>query len=60
MRRKPYTECPLCHAHLDHGEHCDCENEKENEKKRRESMFTIGKDGRQMVLNFGKGGEISA
>lgn len=23
----PYKECPNCGAHLDHGEHCDCEKE---------------------------------
>lgn len=30
----PYKECPNCGAHLDHGEHCDCEKgEKEDERK---------------------------
>ncbi len=27
-----FRTCPLCGAHLDHGEHCDCrENEERNE-----------------------------
>lgn len=52
--------CENCGAFLDPGERCDCKDEKEKEKKRRESMFTIGKDGRQMILNFDKGGEASA
>lgn len=28
----PYKECPVCGAHLDHGERCDCENNELNEK----------------------------
>ena len=23
--RKKYRTCPICGSHLDHGEHCDCE-----------------------------------
>lgn len=26
-----YRICPKCGAHLDHGEHCDCEEHKEQE-----------------------------
>lgn len=28
-RRDPYRTCPLCGAHLDPGERCDCQDEKE-------------------------------
>lgn len=28
-RREPYRTCPLCGAHLDLGERCDCQDEKE-------------------------------
>lgn len=24
-----YWVCPYCHAHLDHGEKCDCQKDKE-------------------------------
>ena len=25
--KKPYDVCPNCGAHLDHGEHCDCDKD---------------------------------
>jgi len=27
---KPYSTCRHCGAHLDHGEHCECEKEQES------------------------------
>lgn len=49
MRRMQYYECPLCGAHLDHGEKCDCEAEKEQKKKERSAFlknkFMIEKSG---------------
>lgn len=35
MKNRPYYECPLCHAHLDPGEKCDCQDE----KRKREAFF---------------------
>lgn len=32
-KKKPYTECPHCHAHLDPGEKCDCQERKKEQKK---------------------------
>lgn len=42
MKRKPYYECPLCHAHLDCGERCDCQEElaREQEIKRKAAEHT--------------------
>lgn len=28
-RHNPFRTCPLCGAHLDPGERCDCQDEKE-------------------------------
>lgn len=28
-RRNPYRTCPICGAHLDPGEQCDCQDKKE-------------------------------
>lgn len=28
-RKKPYVECPYCHAHLDPGEKCDCQKKEQ-------------------------------
>lgn len=52
MRRKPYIECPLCHAHLDPGERCDCEDEKEQRKKIAEKLFKPERETGQFVFGF--------
>lgn len=35
---KPYRECPLCGAHLDAGEICDCKKPKQEHAAERRSM----------------------
>lgn len=49
--------CEKCGAYLDPGEHCDCEREEQNERKRRECQFegmvVLEKNG-QMALIFGR------
>lgn len=48
-----YKTCPDCGANLDPGELCDCQKEKDLEKKKMQSMFAVGNDG-QMQLHFRK------
>ena len=45
-----YSTCPDCGAHLDPGEPCDCREEKELERAKRQSMFSPGKDGQMQML----------
>lgn len=49
--------CDLCGAHLDPGEHCTCEEEKEENIKRLMGFFFMQEDG-QFSFNIG-GKEIS-
>ena len=37
---EPYSTCRRCGAHLDHGEHCECEKEQEEttEEKDKEAV----------------------
>jgi len=44
--------CDLCGAYLDPGEHCTCEEEKEEKIKRLMEMLAMQDDG-QFVLNIG-------
>lgn len=48
--RNFYRECPICHANLDPGEHCDCINEKEQEAKRMQRLCV--KEGKSNQLTF--------
>ena len=34
-----YKICPKCKAHLDPGEHCDCEEEEKRKEERAEKLF---------------------
>lgn len=40
--------CPECGAHLDPGEHCDCQ--KEEEQKKISEMMVVGADGQMKIL----------
>ena len=33
-----YNECPVCGAHLDPGEPCDCKDEREIELRKRKAL----------------------
>ncbi len=46
-----YITCPLCGANLDPGESCDCQEKKEQENQRMQSIMRVGKDG-QMQMCF--------
>lgn len=46
-----YNTCPVCGANLDPGESCDCQEEKELEAKKIQSMIKVEKNG-QMQFNF--------
>jgi len=48
-----YNECPLCGAHLDPGEPCDCEEERQRQTQRIMSMIRENKNSNQyeLVLN---------
>lgn len=46
-----YDTCPICGANLDPGERCDCQEKKEQETQKRQSMFRMGRNG-QMQLNL--------
>lgn len=46
-----YNTCPICGANLDPGESCDCQEEKEHEAQRIQSMIKVGSNG-QMQFNF--------
>ena len=43
--------CSICGANLDPGERCDCQEKKEHETQRLQSMFKMGRNG-QMQLNL--------
>lgn len=30
-KSKPYNTCPRCGSHLDHGEHCTCEDKQQGD-----------------------------
>lgn len=45
-----YRTCPLCGAHLDHGERCDCEEEKLQEKERYMRLVKNASKAGQLVL----------
>lgn len=44
--------CEKCHAHLDPGEHCDCEAEKEQQKMKVEKLFKPDRETGQLVFGF--------
>lgn len=44
--------CDKCGAHLDPGEHCDCEVEKEQRKKMVEKLFKPERETGQFVFGF--------
>lgn len=44
--------CDKCGAHLDPGEHCDCEAEKEHRKKIAEKLFKPERETGQFVFGF--------
>lgn len=47
-----YRECPHCGAALDPGEKCDCEDEREKQKRKLECMIRREQESGQYVLNF--------
>lgn len=49
---KPYIECPLCHAHLDPGEKCDCQEEKARREKEMEALLRMERGTSQLTFNF--------
>lgn len=49
---KYYKECPICHAHLDPGECCDCEQEKEQESKRLQMLYVQDGKSDQLAFNW--------
>lgn len=59
MKRKPYYECPLCHAHLDCGERCDCQEEaariREQEQRKAEQLYTVEAKSNQLVFKLEMG-----
>lgn len=46
-----FRTCPFCEANLDPGEQCDCQDEKEQERQKMQSMFAVGKGG-QLQMNL--------
>jgi len=36
-----YVVCPDCGSHLDHGERCDCQKEKQIKNIHRNAVFTL-------------------
>lgn len=51
-----YKTCPLCGSNLDPGESCDCQEEKEQDRRKAQSMMKVGRDG-QMQMCFA--GEVA-
>lgn len=45
-----FNICPLCGAHLDAGERCDCKEVSEQNKRKYESLLTDSSSG-QLSLN---------
>lgn len=49
-----FNTCPICGANLDPGESCDCQEEREIERQKMQSMLKVGKGGQiQMLLEQG-------
>lgn len=51
MKKKQYYEYPYCHAHLDFGERCDCEREKNRREMSLMNRIKIGDKG-QYEIDF--------
>ena len=47
-----YWICPLCQAHLDPGEKCDCQEQKEREEAERRSLFQQDSNSGQLKMAF--------
>ena len=47
-----YKICPKCKAHLDPGEHCDCEEEEKRKEERAEKLFRKELGSNQLTFNW--------
>lgn len=47
-----YKICPKCKAHLDPGEHCDCEEEEKRKKEYAEKLFKKEPGSNQFTFNW--------
>lgn len=47
-----YKICPKCKAHLDPGEHCDCEEEEKRKEERAEKLFREEPGSNQLTFNW--------
>lgn len=56
MRKRPYEECPLCHAHLDYGERCDCQSEKEQRQRMMDDAVKKERETGQYIFSFAVSG----
>lgn len=54
MKGKQYKECPLCHAHLDFGERCDCQEQRERQRETMEKQFQKDPRTGQMMMVWGR------
>lgn len=46
-----YKVCPICGAHLDPGEPCDCKNEKKRVERKYQSLIKVD-ESNQLALNL--------
>lgn len=47
-----YKICPKCKAHLDPGEHCDCEEEEKRKEECAEKLFRKEPGSNQLTFNW--------
>lgn len=47
-----YKVCPRCNANLDPGEHCNCEQEREDRNRRIIEMYKAEKDTGQITFDW--------
>lgn len=48
-----YNVCPICHAHLDPGEKCECKLERAKKRDEMQKLLVTGLNG-QMMIKFEK------
>lgn len=47
-----YKTCPFCHAHLDFGERCNCQEEEKTAELKRQKAIFIEPDSNKFSFNF--------